>query len=248
MEDDPIMYFRRIVGEQWNKHVLPQTLAEGGSGKTKERRKVRDKTGWWKAKVGISEICCWVCPLFVTLQIQWRCKNRLENSSEEKNLYPYIPLSCTFFSSLVFGFSVTWTDLSTYKSSPLPTSLVCYFMCFCIICRVCFDLHSSWMCGFLFGYQKENCFVWEFWSLFWSFAGPKYQFLIQMNTSQCFQLFSPSCFLSGKISLNSKWPLHTLIKCPNCNSSWQKWEHSVCYSWVWILTLIYTLILELLSF
>lgn len=162
MEDDLMMCFKSIVGEQWNKHVLPRTSAEGGSGKTRERRKVRDKVGWWKAKVAISEICCWVCPLFVTLQIQWRCKNRLENSSEEKNLYPYIPLSSIFFSNLAFGFSEIWTDLSTYKSSPLPTSLVCYFMCFCIICRVCFDLHSSWMCGFLFGYQKENCLVWEF--------------------------------------------------------------------------------------
>lgn len=235
--------------EQWNKHVLPQTWAEGGSGKTRERRKVRDKIGWWKANVAISEICCRVWPSFVTLQIQWRCKNRLENSSEEKNLYPYIPLSSIFFSNLAFGFSVTWTDLSAYKSSPLPTSLVCYFMCFCIICRVCFDLHSSWMCGFLFGYQKENCLVWEFWSLFWSSAGPKYLSLIQNNTTQCFQLFSTGCLPFRKnLFEHNKWSFHTLIKSPNCNPSWNKWEHSVCYSWVWILTLIHNLILELLLF
>lgn len=240
--------WKSIMGEQWNIHVLPQTLAEGGSGKTRESRKVRDKMGLWKAKVGISKICCSVCLLLVTLQIQWRCKNRLENSSEEKNLYPYIPLSSIFFSNLAFGFSVIWTDLSTYKSSPLPTSLVCYFMCFCIICRVCFDLHSSWMCGFLFSYQKENCLVWEFWSLFWSSAGPKYLFLIHMNTTQCFQLFSTGCLPFRKNSLNKKWPLHTLIKCPNCNHRWHKCEHSVCYSWVWILILIHNLIIELLSF
>lgn len=193
--------------------------AEGGSGKTKERRKVRDKTGWGKAKVGISEICCWVCPLFVTLQIQWRCKNRLENSSGEKNLYPYIPLSSIFLSNLAFGFSVTWTDLSTYKSFPLPTSLVCYFMCFCIICRVCFDLHSSWMCSFLFSYQKENCL--RILKLILKLCWPKIHISNPNEHNSVLSALQPwKKGWRGKISLNNKWPLHTLIKCPNCSPSW----------------------------
>lgn len=55
-----------------------------------------------------------------------------------------------------------------YKRSLFP-ELVCYFMCFCITCRLCFDLHSSWMWGFLFSYQRkaglfENLFIWIFFS------------------------------------------------------------------------------------